>query len=147
MSKIHPWLIVIMRIILGVVFVYASIEKIIDPAKFARNISNYHIVPLGSENLIAIILPWIELLIGTGLILGFCVNGGTFISASLLIIFNLLIMQAIIRGYNIECGCGLKEGEMVGWTKFFENILLLFFAYLIYIRKNMTLEVFPKSAL
>lgn len=147
MIRFYPYFVVLFRIIIGIVFVYASIDKIIDPAKFARNISNYHIVPFGLENIIAIILPWLELLIGLGLILGLYVDGGTFISAILLIIFNLLVMQAMIRGYNIECGCGLKEGEMVGWNKIFENFFLLLLSYLIYIRKKYLLEFLPKSAL
>ena len=53
----------------------------------------------------------------------------------------------MIRGYNIECGCGLKEGEMVGWNKIFENLFLLLLTYLLYIRKTRLLEFFPKSAL
>ena len=62
------------RLILGTVFIWASLDKIIDPEKFARNISNYHIVPYGLENTIAIILPWLELLIGSGLIMSIVSN-------------------------------------------------------------------------
>ena len=139
MIRFYPYFVVLFRIIIGIVFVYASIDKIIDPAKFARNISNYHIVPFGLENIIAIILPWLELLIGMGLILGLYVDGGTFISAILLIIFNLLVMQAMIRGYNIECGCGLKEGQMVGYGKLIENFLLLVGCFVIFKSKNKLL--------
>ena len=66
MNKIHPVFILIMRFLLGFIFIYASYEKILDPAKFARDISNYHVVPFGLENTIAIILPWLELIIGLG---------------------------------------------------------------------------------
>ena len=147
MTRIYPIFIIAIRIIIGIVFLYASIDKIIDPAKFARDISNYHIVPFGLENIISIILPWLELYIGIGIIFGFCINGGALISGGLLIIFNILVIQAMIRGYNIECGCGLKEGEMVGWNKIFENLFLLLLTYLLYIRKTRLLEFFPKSAL
>ena len=120
---------------------------IIDPAKFARNISNYHVIPFGIENPIAIVLPWLELFIGSGLILGIMVDGTVIISSLLLIIFNLMIAQAIFRGFNIECGCGLKEGEMVGWNKILENIVFLGASYLVWQRQQKLFELFPKTPL
>ena len=133
MNKIHPWLILVIRILLGIIFLYASYDKIMDPGKFARSIANYHIVPFGLENSIAIILPWLELFIGVGLIAGIMVDGAAGITGSLLVIFILLILQAILRGFNIECGCGLKEGEMVGWAKILENIVFLFASCMVYL--------------
>ena len=112
MNSVNKYLIIIIRIVLGTVFLWASFDKIIDPAKFARNISNYHVIPFGIENTIAIVLPWLELFIGSGLILGIMVDGCVIISSLLLIMFNLMIAQAIFRGFNIECGCGLKEGQL-----------------------------------
>ena len=147
MNKIHPWLILVMRILLGLIFLYASYDKIIDPGKFARSIANYHIVPFGLENSIAIILPWLELFIGVGLIAGIMVDGAAGITGSLLVIFILLILQAILRGFNIECGCGLKEGEMVGWTKILENIVFLFASWMVFSRQKNLFEFFPKSPL
>ena len=46
MNKIHPVLILVIRILLGLIFIYASYDKILDPGKFARDISNYHVVHL-----------------------------------------------------------------------------------------------------
>jgi len=147
MNKIHPWLILVIRILLGIIFLYASYDKIMDPGKFARSIANYHIVPFGLENSIAIILPWLELFIGVGLIAGIMVDGAAGITGSLLVIFILLILQAILRGFNIECGCGLKEGEMVGWTKILENIVFLFASWMVFSRQKNLFEFFPKSPL
>ena len=147
MNKINPIFIIIIRIILGSIFVYASYDKILDPGKFARDIANYHIIPFGFENSIAIILPWLELLIGFGLIAGIMVDGSAMISGGLLMIFIVLILQAILRGFNIECGCGLKEGEMVGWSKILENIVFLGASYLVFHQKNRILEFYPKTPL
>ena len=66
MNRINPVLILLIRVLLGLVFIYASYDKILDPGKFARDIANYHIIPFGLENSIAIILTWIELFIGLG---------------------------------------------------------------------------------
>ena len=109
MNRFNRYLIVVIRIVLGSVFLWASFDKIIDPAKFARSIANYHVLPFGIENTIAIVLPWLELFIGSGLILGVMVDGSIVITSALLVLFNVMIAQAILRGFNIECGCGLKE--------------------------------------
>ena len=100
----------LVRYLIGVVFLWACYSKILDPSNFSREISNYHAVPFGFENTVAIILPWLELFIGLGLIAGIYIRANVFISGFLLILFNLLVFQAMVRGFNIECGCGLKEG-------------------------------------
>ena len=144
MNKVHPVLILVIRILLGLIFIYASYDKILDPGKFARDISNYHVVPFGLENSIAIILPWLELIIGLGIIFGVYINANTFISGGLLALFIVLIAQAILRGFNIDCGCGLKEGEVVGWSKIVENFLFLGACYIVHQSKSRLLEFYPK---
>ena len=64
-----------------------------------------------------------------------------------MVIFILFIAQAMFRGFNIECGCGLKEGQMVGWGKIFENTLYFLGSYFILIRKENFLEFLPKVTL
>ncbi len=147
MKNLNKYVIVSMRLILGTVFLWASFDKILDPASFAKNISNYHVVPFGLENTIAILLPWLEFLIGSGMILGIMVDGSVMISSFLLLIFNILITQAIIRGFNIECGCGLKEGQMVGVGKILENFALLGIAYILALKNKKFFELFPKTNL
>ncbi|MCP4930708.1 MAG: DoxX family membrane protein, partial [Candidatus Marinimicrobia bacterium] len=63
------------RLIIGIIFIYASIDKISHPAEFAIAIGNYHAVPFGLENMIAMVLPWLELLVGVCLIAGIMVDG------------------------------------------------------------------------
>ena len=147
MKNLNKYFIICIRLILGSVFLWASFDKIIDPSSFAKNISNYHVVPFGLENTVAIILPWLEFFIGTGMILGIMVNGSIIISSSLLILFNILIAQAILRGFNIECGCGLKDGQMVGIEKILENFALLGIAYILTLREQNFFELFPKTNL
>ena len=147
MKNLNKYFIIFIRLILGAVFLWASFDKIIDPASFAKNISNYHVVPFGLENTVAVILPWLEFFIGTGMILGIMVNGSIIISSFLLILFNILIAQAILRGFNIECGCGLKDGQIVGIEKILENFVILGFAYFLNLRDEKIFELFPKTNL
>lgn len=141
----NPILILVIRLFLGGLFIYASLDKITDPQSFSRDISNYHIIPFGLENSMAVILPWLELFIGLGLILGCLVDGAALVSMSLLVIFIVAIGSAILRGYNIECGCGLKEGEVVGTQKLLENTILFLLGFLILRRSKKKYEIFPNT--
>ncbi|MBU2622291.1 MAG: DoxX family membrane protein [Proteobacteria bacterium] len=93
------------RIVLGIVFVYASYDKILHPAAFAKIIYNYRILPDELINLSALFLPWLELTIGSLLIIGVWLPGSVFISNILLIIFFCALMYNKARGLDISCGC------------------------------------------
>ncbi|MAX29517.1 MAG: hypothetical protein CMG14_01020 [Candidatus Marinimicrobia bacterium] len=93
------------RLILGYVFIYASIDKIIDPVSFSDIIDNYHITPVLLNNLFALFIPWLELIIGLCLIFNIKVHGASFLSILLLLWFIFILTQAIFRGINVECGC------------------------------------------
>ena len=99
----------IIRIAMGIVFIYASYSKILDPISFSQNIHNYGVTPLFIENIIALTLPWVELFIGIGLIFKFKYEASLDISITLIIIFILLIAQAYLRGKSIDCGCFFNE--------------------------------------
>ena len=129
------------RFILGAVFIYASLDKIADPVSFSTNIDNYHISPIAINNLAALILPWIELIIGLSLITGVFLDGASILTIGLLAFFIFIITQAYMRGISLECGCfktavdpslGDLKQEML-W-RIFEDILFLVLAIIVYFR-------------
>ncbi len=132
------------RILIGGILIYASISKIIDPVVFARAIGNYHLIPFGLENSMAIVLPWVELIVGICLILGIFIDGAAFLVIAMMIVFIIAITYAILSGYNIECGCGLKPGELVGIRKIIEDLTYLILAWMILKRPNHRFELYPK---
>jgi len=93
------------RLILGGVFIYASVDKILHPVAFAEAVHNYQILPDGLINLSAIILPWLELLLGIALVLGVCLPGAAFLCNLLLITFFGALVFNLARGLDIHCGC------------------------------------------
>ena len=99
----------VFRLILGITFIYASIGKIIDPSEFSSAIHNFGVTPIYIENIIALYLPWIELIIGVGLILWIFYRASLNIIIALLIVFILLILQAYLLGKSIDCGCFMHE--------------------------------------
>ena len=141
----NKWISLIFRLFLGAMFMYASLDKINAPETFSGDIRAYQIIPFGLENSVAIILPWLELLIGIGLVIGVMVDGSALISMGLLVVFIIAISSAILRGINIECGCGLKEGEVVGTQKLLENTIFFLMGLFIVNRPSTLYEIFPKS--
>jgi putative oxidoreductase len=101
----HPWLTIRVQILLGVIFVVAALPKIVDPPSFAHMIYNYRIVPGGLVNLSALVMPWLELLCGLGLILGIWRQASRNLIALLLVVFIVAISINLFRGNAIDCGC------------------------------------------
>ncbi len=137
-------IVLIARLLIGGILIYASFNKIVDPGGFARAIDNYHLIPFGLENSMAIVLPWVELIVGICLIIGLFIDGAAFLVIVMMVIFIVAITFAILSGYNIECGCGLKPGELVGVQKIIENLTYLILAWMILKRPNHRFELYPK---
>ncbi len=93
------------RLIVGAIFIYASLDKIFDQAQFARILYNYHLLPGSLINISAIVMPWIELICGIALILGIYRGGSSLALNLLLIVFMIAIGINLIRGVDLECGC------------------------------------------
>ncbi len=101
----HRTTLFIFRWILGLFFIYASLNKIVDPAGFAQDIQNYEIVPYALTNMMGIIMPWLEFLTGLFLIIGTMVRGSAFIISGMLVVFTIALSAALVRGLDIHCGC------------------------------------------
>ena len=137
----------IFRIILGVVFIYASYHKILDPASFSDNIHNFHITDnlIWTENMAALIIPWLELIVGVFLIFGVFLEGATSITIGLYIFFIVILSQAVYRGIDVHCGCFKTEAD-AGITDFrfelikriIEDFVLLGMAVIIQMRDKRT---------
>lgn len=99
------------RIVIALLFLYAGVSKLFNPAAFAEAIDNYRMLPWFIVSLMAITLPWLEVLAGVGLFVA------RFRAASALLIFLLTTMffialfSAVIRGLDINCGCFVAPGE------------------------------------
>lgn len=122
----HRGLLLVSRFILGMVFVVAAVAKVSRPEAFASSIEAYEMTPVAVVNLLAIVLPWLELMCGLFLIGGVYVRPGAALLGGLLLLFIVAISVAILRGLNINCGCfGGTGGSPVGWNRVLEDVALL----------------------
>jgi putative oxidoreductase len=123
MKKYLP---VLVRMALGLVFIYAGILKIIDPVAFAGSVAAYKILPYGLNYMVAAVLPWVETLCGLLLVVGYRVKA----AACIVIIMNLVFMTAlvstIIRGLDVDCGCFKQGGEKTpAWVAIIRDVFFL----------------------
>jgi putative oxidoreductase len=103
MAKSFVWRIV--DVIVGGVFIYAGVIKVLDPIQFGIDIDNYKILPWFVSVRLAFYLPWLEIFCGLALIFRFLYRGGLSILAALTSVFIVATIAAKVRGLDITCGC------------------------------------------
>jgi uncharacterized membrane protein YphA (DoxX/SURF4 family) len=101
----NSWFELAARWILGLTFIYASYDKILAPADFAKIVYGYDLFPSQIINLIAIVLPFVELVAGLALILGIYPRSAVLIINAMLIAFVIVLSINLIRGHEFNCGC------------------------------------------
>ena len=137
----------ICRICLGLMFIYASLDKIAHPEEFAKQIGYYKALPFGLENVLAIVLPWTELIVGICLIAGLLVDGATLLSIIMMLVFILAISQAMLRGIDITCGCFKvsADSDKLGLDTIIRDIIFLVMSFIVLNRQERKFEFLPKS--
>lgn len=101
-ARILEWC---LRWFAGLVFIYAAATKILVPCELAADIYQYRIAPGAVINIVAIILPSIELVLGACLITGIAPRGAALGITIILGFFLVLLTVNLFRGIDFECGC------------------------------------------
>jgi uncharacterized membrane protein YphA (DoxX/SURF4 family) len=134
----HPRLALVLRVLLGAFFVYASLDKIWNPAAFAKIVYQWQVVGPVPSNLVAVALPWVELLAGLLLLTGIWRRESALVVVLLLVVFLVAATSVMARGIDVEnCGCvSVTKAETasawppawtkgVGWFLLSRNLVLL----------------------
>jgi uncharacterized membrane protein YphA (DoxX/SURF4 family) len=122
------------RLVLGGVFIYASLDKILHPAAFAQAVFNYQILPAQLVNLMALVLPWLELIIGMLLLSGIWLPGAVLGVNLLMVTFLSALVFNTARGLNISCGCfstGTTSSGLSWWVVLRDVFFFTLSAYLL----------------
>ncbi len=130
----NPYVELTVRWLIGMIFVYASFHKIADPSGFAKIIYGYGLFPNISVNLIAIVVPFIELTAGMALITGVYPKSAALIISGLVVLFMIAVSVNLIRGHEFDCGCfsGKSATPESAWILLIRNIGLLGMGVLVY---------------
>lgn len=94
-----------LRLFLGCTFIFASWHKIVSPDQFATILYGYAVFPHQFINVIAIVMPFVELVCGITLVTGLLKRSGLLLINAMLVGFIFLISFNLIRGHEFDCGC------------------------------------------
>lgn len=95
----------VLRIVLGLVFVVASLDKALNASAFAAIVFNYNLLPDHMINVVALVLPWLELLTGLCLIFDMLTLGAAGIALGLMCVFMTALGLNALRDLDVACGC------------------------------------------
>lgn len=131
------------RLVLGGIFVYAGVAKIILPnmhlwpmfvlkfsiatnlSTFAQQVESYKILSAGASNFVAHTLPFTEIVLGLLLLIGWRLR----IWATLVTLILLGFVGAVTRAYllhmQIDCGCFGVPEPLTGMTVLRDSLLAL----------------------
>lgn len=131
----HPAVHWLLALVVGGVFLYACWDKILEPRQFAAIVYRYQVIGPSAAvgflpaNLLAVTLPWIELVVGLALVTGFWRREAAVVAGALLVVFLAAVGIATAKGIDLaNCGCfSVAEhgGRAVGWTLVVGDLALL----------------------
>ena len=126
---VHPTVRRGAQIVAGLIFLAAALPKLADLPGFATSVHNFHlepVIPIAATNLLAMSIPWIELIAGLALVGGVRPRAGAVVYTILMAAFTIGVIAAMARGLSFECGCFGKAGAAtVGVKKLAENLVML----------------------
>jgi len=148
--KIHRIISIIVRFVLGGIFITAGIPKILDTASFAGAVFNYHLLPDIFINIFAMTLPWLEVIVGSFLIIGIWMQGTVILYNLLMISFIAAVYVNISRGLDISCGCFSTDPvEIINMGTILRDVVILsasiYLLFVVFIKKITSDTIFTKN--
>jgi uncharacterized membrane protein YphA (DoxX/SURF4 family) len=116
----------VFRLVLGALFLYAGAVKVGQPLNFAQSVRNYQLVGQSLSFIAALVMPWLEILAGAFLIAGVWKRGAALALSTLLVFFVALTVVTMIRGLDIDCGCFGAVDRKAGLGVILEDLGMLY---------------------
>jgi len=129
----HRYVALIFRLYIGWVFIYASMSKINYAGEFAETIASYQLVPFWTVNVMAVFMPWAELICGLLLVAGVRSKAAAISIMAMLIMFIFAIGITLIRDIPIGCGCFHALEEPMDWSTLLRDIVWLLMTVHVYL--------------
>jgi uncharacterized membrane protein YphA (DoxX/SURF4 family)/chitodextrinase len=101
----NRWLIFALRVALGGIFIAASVTKLSHQAEFIDIVISYGILPDSLAHFYALILPWVELVIGCSLVLGLFTRFAAALSIPVIVSFIIASAYGLFQAVGGSCGC------------------------------------------
>jgi uncharacterized membrane protein YphA (DoxX/SURF4 family) len=121
------WLLLVVRVYLGMVFIFACWHKIMTPGTFALDVATYQLLPLWAINGFALVLPWVELIAGAMLILGLRTRAAALLVLCMMVSFIIALFWALHLGLDMTCGCfasqAAAEDDAISWHTMVRDLI------------------------
>jgi len=137
----NKYLLLAFRLVVGGVFIWSGMLKVLDPLGFAQNVEAYELFPRWMCLLVAVTLPFVEVVTGLLLVLGLFRRAAALIACGLLSGFIILVAVTMVRGLDLSCGCFGSFSGKVGWPLLVQDIVLLFMALYVFLSRNTFLSL------
>lgn len=112
----------IIHLSLGILFATAALSKLRNRRDFYATVLAYQLLPPRWAMDLGVILPWAEVAIAAGLMLG--IGPARFAATSLLLAYALAMAVNLRRGRrDLDCGCGGAPQPLSAWLVI-RNIVL-----------------------
>jgi uncharacterized membrane protein YphA (DoxX/SURF4 family) len=109
---------------LAAVWLVSGLLKAVDPDQTYVAVRAYDVLPEAAVEVVAALLPWVELAFGVLLLVGVGTRLVAALSAVLLVVFVAGVTQAWARGLSIDCGCFGGGGAVEpGETTYVQELL------------------------
>lgn len=133
----HAWLGLAARLYVGAVFLLACTHKILHPEAFALDVATYQLLPLSTINLFALTVPWMELVAGVMLVVGWRARAAALVVAGLMAAFMIALGWALHLDLDMSCGCfasqAAAEEDAISWhTLVRDSVWLLLALYVLF---------------
>lgn len=125
-------LILVLRILFGLLFIFSGVTKIISLTEFEHAIKKFALIPDLYAPILSYIIPIAELVIGIFLILKIYLLGAVQFSIYLIIFFTSVVIVKVLEGGDLACGCfgALSSDNIDEWTVI-RNLGLILWGFLI----------------
>jgi len=113
---------------MGALFIFSGISKLVSQYTFLASLRALPFLPSWSVTLVGVVLPWMEVVIGGALVVGFLESEAACVALALLLAFSLVAIGAIIRGLNVPCSCfGTASRDPLSWRTVGRNTFIALF--------------------
>ena len=141
-QRVLPHVVLLVRVVLGGIFIAAGIGKVGHANEFAAQIAAFRILPQPVIAPAALALPFLELMLGGYLIVGLFTRASAWIAAALLAAFDIAIASAVLRGLSVSCGCfGPNDKTVTSWGEVARDAVLVLLAVAVALRPPGTLAL------
>ncbi len=127
---------ILFRLALGGLFIYAGVVKVIDPLEFAQDVRNYSLVGPSLSFLTAVFLPWLEIVAGFLLVAGIMKRASALLISSMLVLFIVLVGVTVARGVDVDCGCFGTLSRDADLGLIIEDALMLYLGLCLFFDKK-----------